>query len=176
MATPKSKKAPIKTNTPPRHAGGRPTVYSDEIITKSKAYLESCIDEQKAVVSGESDNFTKYDQKLIVKLPTIEGLAYHLSVSRVTLYEWKKEYKEFSYIIEELKQKQAERLICMGLSGDYNSTIVKLMLNKHGYSEKQEIDHTTGGDKITAAPAINVYSSAPPLASSEDVIDEKDKK
>lgn len=101
-----------------------------------------------------------YDEKthdVNVDLPTFEGLAIHLGVHRDTLYDWETKYAEFSDILERLKQFQAKSLINKGLSGKYNPTIAKLILSKHGYADKQEIDHTSGGralfDKETAAKA-----------------------
>lgn len=47
---------------------GRPTLYSAETITKTREYIDSCVDEVVAY-----DKFTK----LKVKIPTIEGLAVH---------------------------------------------------------------------------------------------------
>ena len=79
-------------------------------------------------------------------LPSIEGLARYLEVSRDTLYEWEKQYPEFSDILEAVRAEQADRLINNGLSGDYNPTITKLMLSKHGYSDKTDI--TTAGQPL----------------------------
>ena len=39
-------------------------------------------------------------------------------------------------------KKQEKDLINKGLTGDFNSTITKLILTKHGYSDKQDIDHS----------------------------------
>jgi hypothetical protein len=127
--------------------GGRPTDYSPEILTKAQEYLDSREDNIEVAVSDSGRHTSVYRE---VKLPTIEGLAYHLKVSRDTIYEWEKheDKKAFSDIISDLRAKQAERLINQGLSGNYNSTIAKLMLHKHGYSDKQEIDHTTKGEPI----------------------------
>jgi hypothetical protein len=43
---------------------------------------------------------------------------------------------------------QASQPIQNGLVNNYNSTITKLMLTKHGYSDKQEIDHSSKGERI----------------------------
>lgn len=49
---------------------GRPSTYSEEILTQSQAYLASCEDEE---VERGSDDRPVYSIK--VKLPTIEGLT-----------------------------------------------------------------------------------------------------
>lgn len=123
-------------------AGGHPTLYSQEMVENAKAYLLS------------ADDFHTTNGKLQVRMPTKGGLAFHLKVSRDTLYEWASIHPEFSDIMEELSSKQEARLINNGLSGDYNPTIAKVLLTKHGYSDKQEIDHTTKGESIND-PAIS---------------------
>lgn len=122
--------------------GGRPTKYTKEIIKKAEKYLSECIDTTEQVITGESEKFTSYKEKIKVNLPTIEGLAVYLEVHRDTLYEWEKEHDQFSDIIERLRGSQIKSLINNGLSGDYNPTIAKVLLSKHGYSEKQEIQHS----------------------------------
>ena len=47
-----------------------------------------------------------------------------------------------------MKAAQASQLIQNGLVNNYNATITKLMLTKHGYRDKQEVDHTTDGKPI----------------------------
>lgn len=92
--------------------------------------------------ANEEKGYEMYDNRLKVKLPTIEGLAVYLGVHRDTIYEWSKLYPEFSDILEELRATQADRLMNNGLSGDYNSTIAKVLLTKHGYNDKQELQHS----------------------------------
>lgn len=134
-------------------AGGRPTEYSQDILTKAKEYLDACEDEEEQQLTGLSIKGTElYKNKLRVNLPSIEGLALYLEISRDTVYDWEKQddKKEFSYIISSLRAKQAKALIDKGLSGDYNPTIAKVLLTKHGYSNKTEVDHTSKGEKIAS--------------------------
>jgi hypothetical protein len=114
----------------------RPTDYSEDIIAKALAYVELAEDE------------TNDNGKLKVNLPSIEGLASFIDVNRDTIYEWCKVHKEFSDIIEKLREKQTQSLINNGLAGTYNPTIAKVLLSKHGYSEKTETDITTGGKPL----------------------------
>lgn len=113
---------------------GRPTIYSEELLEKAKAYIDQSEDVPRAV------------GKVImidVNLPTIEGLAFHLEIHKDTIYTWIKEKPEFSDLIGQLQAKQVKRLINMGLSGMYNPTIAKVLLAKHGYKESQEVEQKT---------------------------------
>src|SRR4051812_31303790 len=96
---------------------GRPSTYDpDEHLSGVAQYVELCKEKQF--------------------LPTIEGLAVHLGVSRQTLYDWSDEKSvryqpEFSDILEQLMAAQASQLVQNGLVNNYNPTITKLMLTKH---------------------------------------------
>jgi len=107
---------------------GRPTKLTPELIGLAKTYLENC-----APVKAEY-------------LPTIEGLALELHIHRDTLYSWAKDSQEFSDILEELRQAQANKLLQKGIKGEYNSTIAKLILSgKHNYVERSEVDQNLNG-------------------------------
>ena len=72
-------------------------------------------------------------------IPTHEELAEVLEVHRDTLYDWAKdEEKVFSDILARCNAIQARMVINKSLSGDYNATIAKLLLGKHGYHDKQD--------------------------------------
>lgn len=135
------------------HAGGRPTSYSEDLLVRAREYLDICEDDEVQQTIGMSAKGTElFKNKIIVKIPTKGGLARYLKVSRDSLYEWSKEYPKFSDIMEELGAKQEEALINKGLSGDYNPTIAKVLLTKHGYKDALDTDITTKGDKIEINP------------------------
>ena len=102
---------------------GRPTKYSQEILDKSLDYLE---------------NYEKYGDAV----PQIAGLSVHLKIARETLYEWSKQddKTEFSDIFKQILEAQHKALVSGGLLGDFNPVITKLMLSKHGYSERTTQD------------------------------------
>ena len=104
---------------------GRPTKYNGEILTKSRLYIST------------------YESFGDV-IPSIAGLASVLDVSRTLLYDWEKKYPEFLYILEAIKREQQKVLLNKGLSGDFNSAITKLVLGKHGYHDKQDIETPNG--------------------------------
>lgn len=106
-------------------------------------YLESCND---GMVSVQTTRGTT--QKLVVKIPTIEGLATALNIGLTTVYKWEKLYPAFAVMLKRLRQIQADRLIQEGLSGRYNPLVAKIMLSKHGYRDGSDIDMTSKGEKI----------------------------
>lgn len=108
----------------------RPTDYGPHIVEQTRAYL------------AEIQN----DERVVPKLPTIEGLSLFLNVSRDTLYEWEKVHPEFSDIMEVVRATQAEALMQNGLRNLYQSTITKVLLTKHGYREG--VDQTTNGKDL----------------------------
>jgi hypothetical protein len=105
---------------------GRPTEYGPDILTRAAKYLGSAWKDDGDVI------------------PTIEGLSLYLDISRDTVYEWAKhdDKKEFSDIVERILSKQARTLANSGLAGKFNAPITKLMLSKHGYTEKSEVAHS----------------------------------
>ena len=106
------------------------------------------IRQRPRIVEGKYVGDEDYVYKT-VKIPTIEGLAYSLGVHKDTVYQWEKEYSSFSDVTSELRAKQGDLLLKHGLSGEYNPVITKLMLDKHGYNERQEL---TGAEGVPLVP------------------------
>jgi hypothetical protein len=106
----------------------RPTKYTPELLEKAHTYLDA----------------------YVTAIPSHIGLAKYLGIGTSTLYDWGKDpdKEEFSDILGLVMQTQHEVLWDGGLRGDLNSNLVKLALNKHGYNDKQEIDHTTHGESL----------------------------
>ena len=138
----------------------RPTLLTEELIAKTKDYIESCNSgyavSYKQTVNKDGELVDIPEVKYEVNLPTIEGLAYELGIHKDTIYTWRKGTSEleleFSDFIQDLLHKQAKQLVNNGLSGSYNPTIAKVLLTKHGYVDKVEQDITTGGERITMTP------------------------
>jgi len=104
--------------------GGRPSKYNEDTLRLSREYL------------------VKY-KNLGEKIPSVAGLAVYLGVRRETIWSWgiQDNKPEFSNLLDDLQAEQEKMLLTNGLSGDFNSTITKLVLTKHGYHEKKEVDH-----------------------------------
>lgn len=113
---------------------GRPSKYNDEILEKARDYV---------------DNYRDHGDQV----PTLVGLALILGIRTETVYAWEADEnkEEFSDILTRIRQAQHQRLVNNGLIGDFNPAITKMMLTKHGYSDKQELDHksTDGSMKPT---------------------------
>jgi len=116
----------------PREGEGRPTHYSDEIENKAREYLNVWAELGHAV-------------------PSVAGLAIYLKRRRSVLYQWAAhaDNEEFKGILEDITTLQEEIALSNGLTGDYNSAIVKLLLGKHGYSEKVETQTNVTFDQIS---------------------------
>lgn len=90
-------------------------------------------------------------------IPTVAGLACYLGVSRSTVNKWAAEDTAeggFSDIVEGILSMQEFKLVNGGLKGDYNSTIAKLMLTKHGYSDKAEVDNKSSDGSMSTKPTV----------------------
>ena len=110
---------------------GRPTKYTPELLEKAHKY-----------VNGEF--------LLDGVIPSIEGLALFLEIARETCHTWRHEEgkEEFSDILEKVLAKQAVMTINGALNNEFNASIAKLLLGKHGYSDRSTTDITSGGKPI----------------------------
>lgn len=116
---------------------GRPTDYTEELLSAARDYLE---------------NYEEHGDAI----PSIAGLSVHIKKARSTIYAWRDEEgkEEFSDILDEILSKQEQVLINKGLTGDFNASITKLALGKHGYTDKQDV---TSGNK----PIQNTWTVMP---------------
>jgi len=127
----------------------RPTKYTQEIQEKADRYVYE---------------HEKFDDPL----PSMEGLAFALGIHRSTLYDWANsgEKPEFSDTLERIQLQQARLLISKGLKNEFNTTIVKLMMANHGYSERIQNDVLIHDDKVEMPDVIHLVST--PLPEIED--------
>ena len=92
-------------------------------------------------------------------VPSVAGLACYLGKHKASMYNYAEQSTEFFDTLEAIKTVQENKLLNGGLTGSFNSTIAKLMLSNHGYSEKQEIDHQSSD------------GSMPPQAKEDAILD-----
>lgn len=64
---------------------GRPTEYSKEIVSKTKKYIDSCVDEIEDYYKTQGNKSDSYKRIVNVKIPTIEGLTVYLKIKGMTL-------------------------------------------------------------------------------------------
>ena len=105
----------------------RPTIYTKEFLETAYTYISDCPD----------------------IIHTVVGLCIYLNISKSTAYKWKEEGKEeFSDILDTVADLQEQKLVTNGLTNEFNASITKLMLTKHGYTDKVEQDVTSKGQSI----------------------------
>jgi len=123
---------------------GRPTTYLPEYVGKVDEYLKISEDQYiqsvtKNAITGKKEILRRF----VVQLPTRGGLAIFLHTTLTALDSWSKKNPEFQVALEKLAKVQERRLLNSGLSGEYNSTIAKLILSSnHGYAEKTHQEHS----------------------------------
>lgn len=108
---------------------GRPSKYNEELQALADRYI-----------------FEYPSQEDVI--PSAAGLCVWLGISRSTLHHWERIHPEFSYTLDSIRSLQEKAALNKGLTGEFNSTIVKLVLANHGYSDKQQTDITSGGKPI----------------------------
>ena len=126
----------------PKHPGGRPTKYTPELIRKAEDYLE---------------NYENYGDAI----PSLVGMAKVLDTVRERLHVWgnDKNKAEFRNILKRLKGLQEHALLNGGLKSTMNTTIAKLVLSKHGYSDNPQ------GNQGVSGITVNVNRSGVVLKS-----------
>ncbi len=115
---------------------GRPTTYTEEVLKLARDYVDNCPD----------------------KVPMVVGLCKHIGRSKATVYSWAKDDDKAAFldILGEIEENQHIELVNGGLAGEFASPIAKMMMTKHGYSDKQEVDHSSNDGSMTPAPAVQV--------------------
>ncbi len=115
----------------------RPTEYNEEKLALAQQYLDG---------GWETDGDA---------VPQIAGLAIAMGIDRTTAYDWvsHEDKVAFSHIFTRVLSLQERGLVNKGLTGDFNPAVTKMMLTKHGYSDKQETQLTgaDGGPVQTSA-------------------------
>lgn len=108
---------------------GRPTLYNEAMQAKAEEYMYEW-------------------ESLGDSIPSRVGLCCHLGISKQTSYDWEEIHPQFLDTCKAIEALQERTALNKGITGDFNSQITKLVLANHGYSDRQAVDHTTGGEKI----------------------------
>jgi hypothetical protein len=97
---------------------GRPTNYDDSILDEALKYIDNF----------EADGHA---------IPTVAGLAMSINRARSTIYKWASEDdKGMDDVLDRLLEKQEEVLLTKGLTNEFNPGVTKMVLAKHGYSDR----------------------------------------
>lgn len=137
--------------------GGRPSEYTQKIYDIALAYL---------------DNFnTKHNHRI----PSVVGLCKILKQGSSTLYNWANSehhlyHEEFSYIMGMIKDYQHFELVDQGLGKKFDSSVARLILYKHGYSEKKETELSGKGGGPIESKTLQVIGVEPEHTSSEQAV------
>ena len=109
----------------------RPTKYTPAILARAQEYAQDW-------------------EKIGDVIPMICGLACHIDIGKTTIHQWEKEEgkEEFADVCRRVREAQEKVLINKGLSKQSEASLSKLLLMKHGYSDRQAVDHTSTGEKI----------------------------
>tara|TARA_R110000822_G_scaffold146480_2_gene285561 strand:+ start:42 stop:512 length:471 start_codon:yes stop_codon:yes gene_type:complete len=135
----------------------RPTKYNEQTLVRAEEYLLEFEQEK-------SDRSTFLLR--LAETPSKVGLALYLNIALSTLDKWAVESardealsnddaelssgKEgFSGIVCDVMSIQHEFLTANGLNGAYNPAVTKLLLSKHGYSEKHVVDNQSSDGSMT---------------------------
>jgi len=105
---------------------GRPSKYDPSVLPIVREYI---------------DNYSEHGDVI----PQIAALHKILDVSVSSIYRWEENEEQFREVLDELRQAQHKVLLNGGISGDFNATITKLVLTKHGYTDKTETELTGKG-------------------------------
>ncbi|MEV0360091.1 terminase small subunit [Nocardia sp. NPDC050697] len=161
------------TNKEEKDKGGRPLKFESVADLKSRinAYFNRCDPhtEMRRIIDGhdrEGNALYKDAEVLTEAVPyTITGLARALGTSRETLLDYESgKYDEkasdfdasgekFSDAIKDAKLRVQEKVEEMSLLGAGSGTIFWLK-NNAGWKDKQELDHTSGGQPF--APVVRI--------------------
>jgi hypothetical protein len=110
----------------------RPTEYDPKYCEEIDKYLAQAVPEN-------------------MDIPTVEGFALRMGITKKTLYNWSKQNKKFLHALGRLKMQQKVHLIRTGIFGgkEINQTIVSLLLKvNHKMIETSKTDITSGGKPL----------------------------
>ncbi len=120
---------------------GRPTKYKKKYCNEMIEYFDkqpqSCMYKEEYFSDGQLKS--KVPIMIAIEFPTFQGFANEIGINIDTLYEWKKQHKEFSEAYTRAKQIQEKIWLVNGMSGLYNAQFAQFFgKNCLGYKDKQE--------------------------------------
>lgn len=147
--TANKKKSTKKSGTKTSHANSTSFKKGNTIGEETRFKKGNTIGEETRVKPGDKlatvykaeypDMMLEYAKKEDVVLPSMEGWCMDNAVAIRTAYGWLETHPQFASAYDQLKLVQKQRLQERGLLNQYNSQIVKFLLeNNHGMREKAD--------------------------------------
>lgn len=122
---------------PTKPRTGRPTRCTPELVEDAWDYVHG-----GWVLCGDA-------------FPSVEGLCDELRLSRSMVYRWASdETHPFKDILSELMAKQGRVLLNNGTRGVFNAPVTKMVLTKHGYSDKIDQNHESRDGSMANKPNV----------------------
>lgn len=101
----------------------KPTRYTPELLAKAEEYINTW-------------------ESLGDPVPMLCGLAVHCGIVKETVSRWRKEEgkEAFNQLCARVEAEQERVLLQKGLTRQHDNSLTKLMLMRHGYSDRIEQD------------------------------------
>ena len=119
---------------------GRPTKYNDDLQALADEYI------------------FKYKDVGDV-IPSRVGLCCYLGISKRVSYEWETIYPAFLHTLCSIETLQERTAVNRGLDNTFNSAITKLILYNHGYSDRQDLNHSSADGSMSPKPTITAVDA-----------------
>ena len=143
--------------------GGQPTKYRPEYCDLIIEHFTIMPQQTVYKRTYFPDGTVKSEDPVLLpeQFPTFEKFADSIGVHKDTMYQWGKEYKEFSDSLARAKQLQEHIWLVNGMSNLYNSQFAQFFgKNCLGYSDKQEIALTGSDGGPIQVQALNTLDIA----------------
>lgn len=130
----------------PKNKGGRPLIFktAKELQDKIEEYFDWCDNRTREVYNEKLGTITVLNPAPY----TMSGLARKLGIDRTTLVNYSKKDKFFN-TIREAREKVHEDVETRLMDTKNEKGAIFNLKNNFGWKDKQELDHTTGGEKIS---------------------------
>jgi len=129
---------------------GRPTKYKPEYCEQILAFFN--IERTKIILEKfyyKNGDVKEKEVEVANELPTLQGFAISIGVTRDTLHKWIKKHKKFLYAYKEAKTLQEDFWLQNSIRGLYPGAFTIFAgKNMFGWRDKNETDITSGGEKL----------------------------
>lgn len=129
---------------------GRPTKYKKIYCKRIIKYfnIEPYTEKMTTTIDKKGKETVKI-ARVPCDLPLFQSFARSIGATVSMVDRWRKKYKEFGEAYNEAKAMQESIWFTNSSLGLYNAAFTIFAgKNMFGWRDKQEVDHTTGGEKI----------------------------